>query len=185
MVEVCAEAREKDYDAGFQPVIAAVDCNRKKVAGGPGENIAGRKIPPSTSFWRSSRKRRADSSGFGYREGGLLVSKPKLLRGKPACLDWVSCLGAERSTPEFLSSNDLRQDRSHGFHIFRHPAGSIVHTATGDSRLIQEYLGHSRISKTSDIYVHVPETMTGQATEIMVKEINLALSLPEEPELVN
>jgi hypothetical protein len=28
-------------------------------------------------------------------------------------------------------------------------------------------------------------TMTGQATEIMVKEINLALSLPSEPELVN
>ena len=32
MVEVCAEAREKDYDAGFQPVIAAVNCNRKMVA---------------------------------------------------------------------------------------------------------------------------------------------------------
>src|SRR5215213_1455225 len=78
-----------------------------------------------------------------------------------------------------------RQERSHGFHIFRHTAGSIVHTATGNLKLIQEFLGHSRISTTSDIYVHVPETMTGQATEIMVKEINLALSLPEESELVN
>jgi len=78
-----------------------------------------------------------------------------------------------------------RQDRSHGFHIFRHTAGSIVHTATGNLKLIQEFLGHSRISTTSDIYVHVPETMTGQATEIMVKEINLALSLPLESERVN
>lgn len=78
-----------------------------------------------------------------------------------------------------------RQHRSHGFHIFRHTAGSIVHTATGNLKLIQEFLGHSRISTTSDIYVHVPETMTGQATEIMVKEINLALSLPTEPERVN
>ena len=71
-----------------------------------------------------------------------------------------------------------RQARSHGFLIFRHTAGSNVHTATGNLKLIQEFLGHSRISTTSDIYVHVPETMTGQATEIMVKEINLALSLP-------
>jgi len=78
-----------------------------------------------------------------------------------------------------------RQERSHGFHIFRHTAGSIVHTATGNLKLIQEFLGHSRISTTSDIYVHVPETMTGQATEIMVREINLALSLPIEPERVN
>ena len=70
-----------------------------------------------------------------------------------------------------------RQDRSHGFHIFRHTAGSIVHTATGNLKLIQEFLGHSRISTTSDIYVHVPETMTGQATEIMVKEINLAFGV--------
>jgi integrase len=78
-----------------------------------------------------------------------------------------------------------RQERRHGFHIFWHTAGSIVHAATGNLKLIQELLGYSRISTTSDIYVHVPETMTGQATAIMVKEINLALSLPGEPELVN
>jgi integrase len=78
-----------------------------------------------------------------------------------------------------------REDRKYGLHILRHTAGSIVHTATGNLKLIQEFLGHSRISTTSDIYVHVPETMTGQATEIMVKEINLALSLPTEPELVH
>ena len=97
--------------------------------------------------------------------------------------------------PDFLRRNVLypamdksgidRGLRTHGFHIFRHTAGSIVHTATGNLKLIQEFLGHSRISTTSDIYVHVPETMTGQATEIMVKEINLALSLPSEPERVN
>jgi hypothetical protein len=36
-----------------------------------------------------------------------------------------------------------------------------------------------------DIYVHVPEMMTGQATEIMVKELNLGLSLPSERQRAN
>ena len=38
-----------------------------------------------------------------------------------------------------------RRARSHGFHMFRHSAGSIVHAKTGDIRLAQELLGHARI----------------------------------------
>lgn len=78
-----------------------------------------------------------------------------------------------------------RGDRTHGFHIFRHTAGSIVHTATGNLKLIQGFLGHSRISTTSDIYVHVDDSATAEATGIIARELNLALSLPGEPELVN
>jgi integrase len=55
-----------------------------------------------------------------------------------------------------------RKARAHGFHMFRHSAGSIVHAKTGDLKLAQELLGHARISTTSDIYIHVPEKLAEQ-----------------------
>lgn len=68
-----------------------------------------------------------------------------------------------------------REKWSHGFHVFRHTAGSIVHAQTGDLKLAQELLGHSRISTTSDIYIHVPENVAARATEILAREITGAL----------
>jgi len=64
-----------------------------------------------------------------------------------------------------------RQDRSHGFHIFRHSAGSILHNATRDAKLVQNTLGHSRVSTTLDIYVHVDPKAAEQGTELLAKEI--------------
>jgi integrase len=64
-----------------------------------------------------------------------------------------------------------REKWKHGFHVFRHSAGSIVHTQTGDLKLAQELLGHSRISTTSDIYIHMPENVAGKATELLAREI--------------
>jgi integrase len=57
-----------------------------------------------------------------------------------------------------------REKRSHGFHVFRHAAGSIVHAQTGALKLAQELLGHSRISTTSDIYIHRPENVAAKPT---------------------
>jgi integrase len=68
-----------------------------------------------------------------------------------------------------------REKWSHGFHVFRHTAGSIVHAQTGDLKLAQELLGHSRISTTSDIYIHMPENVAAKATEILAREITGAL----------
>lgn len=48
-----------------------------------------------------------------------------------------------------------REKRTHGFHIFRHTAGSVLHDKTGNLKLVQETLGHARISTTADIYVHI------------------------------
>ena len=62
-------------------------------------------------------------------------------------------------------------NREHGFHIFRHTAGSIVHAHSRDLKLTQELLGHTRISTTSDIYVHVHEKVAEEATEILAREI--------------
>jgi integrase len=64
-----------------------------------------------------------------------------------------------------------REKWRHGFHIFRHTAGSIVHAQTGDLKLAQELLGHSRLATTSDIYIHLPEKVAAKATEILAREI--------------
>jgi integrase len=64
-----------------------------------------------------------------------------------------------------------REKWRHGFHVFRHTAGSIVHARTGDLKLAQELLGHSRLSTTSDIYIHMPENVAAKATEILAREI--------------
>ena len=64
-----------------------------------------------------------------------------------------------------------RKKWSHGFYVFRHTAGSIVHALTGDLKLAQELLGHSRISTASDIYIHMPEDVAAKATEILAREI--------------
>ena len=47
-----------------------------------------------------------------------------------------------------------RGHRTHGFHIFRHTAGSITYTKTGDIKAAQTLLGHTQIGTTADIYVH-------------------------------
>jgi integrase len=64
-----------------------------------------------------------------------------------------------------------RQDRMHGFHLFRHSAGSIVHALTRDLKAAQELLGHSRISTTSDIYVHLDKSVAEEATEALANAI--------------
>lgn len=59
---------------------------------------------------------------------------------------------------------------SHGFHLFRHSAASIVHEQTRDMSLAQRLLGHSRLSTTADIYAHT-ESEAEQATETLAREI--------------
>ena len=61
--------------------------------------------------------------------------------------------------------------RSHGFHLFRHSAGSIVHSITRDVKTTQELLGHSRLSTTADIYTHVDKAVGEEASEALAKAI--------------
>ena len=61
--------------------------------------------------------------------------------------------------------------RSHGFHLFRHSAGSIVHSITRDVKTTQELLGHSRLSTTADIYTHVERAVGEEASEALAKVI--------------
>jgi integrase len=64
-----------------------------------------------------------------------------------------------------------RKQRSHGFHLFRHSAASIVHSLTSDLKLAQELLGHATIATTADIYTHLlDEAKAGAATELLASE---------------
>ena len=76
-----------------------------------------------------------------------------------------------------------RKPRQHGFHLFRHTCGSIVYALTGDIRLAKDALAHSRISTTSDIYVHTDE-VPAEVAEMVGREINFTLSAPQESDLV-
>ena len=76
-----------------------------------------------------------------------------------------------------------RQPCQHGFHLFGHTCGSIVYALTGDIRLAKDALAHSRISTTSDIYVHTDE-VPDEVAEMVGREINFNLTAPQESELV-
>jgi len=41
-----------------------------------------------------------------------------------------------------------------GFHCFRHSAGSFVNSQTGNLKLAQKLLGHSRYETTANVYTH-------------------------------
>lgn len=71
--------------------------------------------------------------------------------------------------PAMDRANIKRLPRSHGFHLFRHTAGSLVHAETQDLKLAQEMLGHARLSTTADIYLHSGEKGAKQATELLAK----------------
>lgn len=68
-----------------------------------------------------------------------------------------------------------RSPRTHGFHLFRHTAGSIVHRETGSVKLAQRQLGHSRMSTTADIYIHPDEEEARRAAEALVSAISCPL----------
>ena len=73
--------------------------------------------------------------------------------------------------PALDEAGIIRSPRTHGFHLFRHSAGSIVHAVTRDLKQAQELLGHAQLSTTSDIYVHLDEKVGEEATEILAREI--------------
>ncbi len=47
-----------------------------------------------------------------------------------------------------------RPARNSGFHCFRHSAGSFVNSQTGNLKLAQKLLGHSRYETTANVYTH-------------------------------
>lgn len=56
-----------------------------------------------------------------------------------------------------------RPARGSGFHCFRHSAGSFVNAETGNLKLAQKLLGHSRYETTANIYTHSSSDQERQA----------------------
>jgi integrase len=111
--------------------------------------------------------------------------------------DFVFCkLDGSPCDPDFLRKEVLypalklagieRVERAHDFHLFRHSASSIIHAQTGDLKLAQEQLRHTQISTTSDIYVHVDETVAEKAAEALAQAIipTCAPVVPQASEMI-
>jgi integrase len=90
------------------------------------------------------------------------------LDGKPCDPDWLR----KKVLRPALRAAEIQQiPHAHGFHIFRHSAGSIVHAETRDLKLTQELLGHTLMSTTSNTYVHLDPRVAEQATEVLAAAI--------------
>ena len=48
----------------------------------------------------------------------------------------------------------MREKRSHGWHVFRHTASTLIYRETRDLKAARMYLGHTN-SKTTELYTHV------------------------------
>jgi len=83
--------------------------------------------------------------------------------------------------PALQAAGIKRASRSHGFHLFRHSAGSIVHSLTRDLKQAQELLGHAHVSTTSDIYVHLDDEVAKETVEALARAIipNCSLIVPQ------
>ena len=152
------------------------------------------------SLWRNQLvKPKTEASIRTIHLPAVLVEALSLHKGDSAFIDetdFVFCKGdGSPLEPNYLRKKVLypamklagieRKARAHGFHMFRHSAGSIVHAKTGDLKLAQELLGHARISTTADIYVHVPEKLAELATELIAGELNCAQIVPKSKESIN
>ena len=71
-----------------------------------------------------------------------------------------------------------RGPRTHGFHIFRHSAGSIIHKKTGSMKLAQIQLGHADMGTTANIYVHTDEEQLKYAAEVLAEAISPSFCPP-------
>jgi integrase len=75
----------------------------------------------------------------------------------------------------------------HGYHIFRHSAGTILHKRSRDLKVVQSLLRHSDISTTADIYVHLDDEVVSDGVSILADEIlgNCAQTAPTESRMVS
>jgi integrase len=90
--------------------------------------------------------------------------------------DWVFCNAQGQPWNADILRRDVlypvldrlqlpRPARSSGFHCFRHSAGSFVNSQTGNMKLAQKLLGHSRYETTANVYAHA---LSGEEREAAI-----------------
>ena len=80
-----------------------------------------------------------------------------------------------------------RDSGKHGYHIFRHSAGTLLYAKSRDLKLVQGTLRHADISVTSDIYVHLNDNILSEGTTMLTDEIlgSCTQTAPEENKMVS
>ncbi len=135
---------------------------RPKTAGSEASlHLPDRVIVELQGHFRHSRFIRPGDFVFARRDGSPL--DPNYVR-KFVLYPALDAAGIERGR------------RTHGFHLFRHSAASIVHERTRDLKLTQTLLRHTQLSTTADIYVHAAGNGARLATEPLAE----ALLSPQE-----
>ncbi len=61
-------------------------------------------------------------------------------------------------------------DGTHGFHLLRHSAATILHDLTGNPKLVQSLLRHTQAA-TTEGYIHVTEAVAEGASEALANAI--------------
>jgi integrase len=64
-----------------------------------------------------------------------------------------------------------RPPRGAGFHCFRHSLGSLVNAQTGNLKLVQDVLGHSRFETTANVYTHTASAQVRAAAQAVEQAI--------------
>jgi integrase len=62
-----------------------------------------------------------------------------------------------------------RGSHTHGLHILRHTAATVLHEITGDIEVAQRALGHARRSTTEGIYDHAEKTVDVKTTGLLLE----------------
>lgn len=65
-----------------------------------------------------------------------------------------------------------RGPRTHGFHVFRHTASSMIYRETKNAKLAQRQLRHSQMSTTTDVYTHLDDDEVREAAEVLARAIS-------------
>jgi integrase len=138
------------------------------------------RLHPSVAYLLASYKAQSDFAADGdfifCRADGSPVLQTSLRRSLYRAMD---------------STEIKRGKRTHGFHIFRHTAGSLMYARSRDLKLVQGALGHSGIAITSDVYVHLDGDRVAEGTEALAEEIlgdllaNCDLTVTEQSKIVN
>ena len=81
-----------------------------------------------------------------------------------------------------------REPHKHGFHVFRHSAGSLLYDRLRDLKQVQMVLRHSKVATTADIYVHPGDKVGIQASDALTFAVfgeNMDKIASQTSEMVN
>ena len=76
----------------------------------------------------------------------------------------------EDAFPKILERNGLRKIR---FHDLRHTCASLMHKMGLSPKEVQDYLGHSTVSVTLNIYTHLDWSSKENAAKVMENAVKL------------